>query len=497
MKKSKQHYYAGRIKKFALAITVMLAVLFTYAGTHAKYIKAQDVITTSMSTAMAAPFTIVKDMKKAKKWDDLEADTQDYLSEMEKSVNAAFDRFKTDLISDDPDAEDSLTSKFDKLLTENKGLLSAEQQQEFKDAMIAIKEHATQLAQLKDKGLSMTFSESIIKTLKDNDAKIKSFIKDKSGSLTMEIKSGTAQAPTDIATHTIGVRVPGIGQIPVRKPFMIDLFTTINVELEFIKYIDQETVVRDAQFVNTAAISNHTTKLTWKERNIQVTNIRDLIDVPINMLDDYDFVQGEVERLLNTNVALKKDNGLLTGTGANPDLHSVGEKASEFDAANTLGGTITPFAGTVQAPNIFDLVIAMSAQVIALGQDGSFMPNVVLFNTIDRYKSMLIKDENNNYILPPFVARVNGNEYTIDGMVVRSNPAVPANSCWVFDSTKGTIYQRKGAVLEISYENNKNFETEVATMKVYERLNFLIRNVDANAFMKCTDVATALIAIGA
>ncbi|CAL7961470.1 hypothetical protein GAMM_230001 [Gammaproteobacteria bacterium] len=169
--------------------------------------------------------------------------------------------------------------------------------------------------------------------------------------------------------------------------------------------------------------------------------------------------------------------------------------ASEFSAANTLGGTITAWSNTVQNPNIFDLVIAMTSQIISLGQDGSYVPNVVLFNTIDRYKALLIKDKNDNYQMPPFVVRTGGKEYTIDGMIVRSNPNVPANSLRVFDSTKATGYQRKVAIAEISYENATNFETEVATLKVYERLNLLIRNVDKNAFMKCTDISAALIAL--
>jgi hypothetical protein len=80
-------------------------------------------------------------------------------------------------------------------------------------------------------------------------------------------------------------------------------------------------------------------------------------------------------------------------------------------------------------------------------------------------------------------------------MKVRSNPNVPANTMYMFDSTKGTIYMRKGMGLEMAYNNNDDFEHEVVTMKAYMRLNFLVRNVDKNAFMKCSDVAAALTAI--
>jgi HK97 family phage major capsid protein len=364
--------------------------------------------------------------------------------------------------------------------------------------LATVKANAEFIDKIKDGGIDGETKSSIRKALDEKKVKDDGTLvgTGRKGHVKFEIKAGGAdQAATDIATHTIGMRVPGIGQLPVRRPFLRDLFNTVNTSLEYIKYIDQETVVRDAQNVASAAASTHTTKLTWKERSIQITNIRDLIDVPIDMLQDYDFVEGELRRLLNVNVALRIDTQLMSGTGVHPELHSIGEYASEFNASNTLSGTITPWVGTVQEPNIFDLVIAMASQIIALGQDGSYMPNVVLFNTIDRYKSLLIKDANDNYLMPPFVVRVGGKEYNIDGMLVRSNPGVPANSVWVFDSTKGTIYQRKAAIAEMSFENATNFETEVVTMKVYERLNFLVRNVDKNAFMKCTDVTTALTAL--
>jgi hypothetical protein len=290
--------------------------------------------------------------------------------------------------------------------------------------------------------------------------------------------------------------VPGIGQLPVRAPFMLDIFPTVPLgSLEFIKYMDQATIVRDAKNVAGIAISTTTTAVTWIERNIQITKVRDFIYLNIDMLSDYDFVLGELQRLINSSVILKADNGLLLDNGVYPNLHSVTEKASEFSAANTLGGTITPWAGTVQAPNIFDLAIAMASQIIALGKDSAYMPDTILWNTIDKYKSMLVKDKFNNYLLPPFVVKVGNTEYSIDNMKVRSNPNVPTNSMFVFDSSKGTIYMRKGVGLEMAYNNNNDFEHEVATMKGYMRLNLLIRNVDANAFMKCSDVATALLAL--
>lgn len=412
-----------------------------------------------------------------------------FFTELEGAINSEMSKYLGNFLD-----QKALTDKLDAFKKDLGHTLTDDKKKELDEMIQSVKTHAAELQKLKDGGMKAGSEGGVIlKALTEKKEEIQKFIASKNGAVKIEVKA--AQSGADIATHTIGERVPGIGQLPVRNPFMEDLFPVVNTNSEFIKYIDQETIVRDAKNVATAAASAHNTKVTWKERNIQISNVRDFVDVPLNMMEDYDFVEGEVRNLINSSVALKVDNDLLKGDGVHPNLHSVDEAASEFSAANTLGGTIEAWTGKVQEPNFYDLCIAMCSQIIALGQDGSYMPNVVLINTIDKYKNMLIKDANNNYILPPFVVRVGGNEYSMDNMQVRSNPNIPANSLYVFDSTKGTIYNRKGVVVELSYENRSNFETETVTIKAYRRLNLLIRNVNKNAFMKCSDVAAALLAI--
>lgn len=504
----KKHFWSGRIRKLSACMAIVVLLLVGAGISVSAQSKNEDPtpmstkaigITGALSIAFT-PLALVKNFKAKGKWDNLDEDTQRFVSELDEQLTKAFDEVQKGILS-----ESDIEKKHGEWMKKYGTGLDEAQMKQFEEMNESLINMAKELEKVKDRGVAAQLAKNIVAQLKERESEVKDFRERKKGVLKFEIDSpmlafkagGADQAPTDIATHTIGMRVPGIGQLPVRRPLVRDLFTTVPCSLEYIKYIDQETVVRDAQNVATAAASTHTSKLTWKERSIQITNVRDLIDVPINMLEDYDFVQGELERLLNVNVSLKIDNGLLLDDGIYPNLHSIDEFASEFDATNTLGGTIEPWNNTVDTPNIFDLVIAMSSHIIALGQDGKFMPNAVLFNTIDRYKSLLIKDADGQYLMPPFVVRTGNKEYNIDGMIVRSNPNVPAGSLYVFDSTKGTVYQRKTAIAEISYENATNFETEVATLKVYERLNMLVRNTDANAFMKCSDIEAALLALKA
>jgi hypothetical protein len=85
----------------------------------------------------------------------------------------------------------------------------------------------------------------------------------------------------------------------------------------------------------------------------------------------------------------------------------------------------------------------------------------------------------------------------IGSVQVIANNLVPVNEMYVMDSTKGTVVSRRGTTVEFGFENNDNFEKEIVTVKAYERLNFLVRNVDANAFLHVPDIASAITAITA
>lgn len=433
---------------------------------------------------------VVASMKKKGTWDGASDEVKQFAEAQDEAFKAEFKNYVA-LGSLDEKLKDLVKSVDEKSL-------SKEQLAEFKEVIDGYKIIAQEMKKLKDEGLGgNSKSAPLMTALKEGKANsgktFDDFKKKNTQSLELEVKA--TQEATDIATHTIGVRVPGVGQQPVRRPFLMDVFRVVPCSTEFVKYLDQETVVRDAKNTYGITPTTHNTKVTWKERKIEIMKIRDFVYVSQDMLEDYDFVMGEINALLDSSVMLKFDDQILNGTGTGVEFHSISEYAGEFDATSTLGGTVTALAGTIQNPNVFDLCVAMASHVAALGKNNNYRPDTILWNSLDAFKSMLVKDKNDQYILPPFVNRVNDNEYTIHGMRVLSNPNVPANQIFLFDSSKGTIYMRRGFGIEMSYENKDNFETETVTVKGYVRANFFVRNVDINAFIKCTDVETALAAL--
>lgn len=330
---------------------------------------------------------------------------------------------------------------------------------------------------------SVSFTAAVLKGISENADRLKDVIKNGSGTVKLEIKA--SQDASDITSLTDYATIEGgVGQVATRQALMKSLFPVQPISTEYLKYNDQETVVRDAKNVAGCASSTHDSKITWQVRTLQISKVRDFVDVCVDMMEDAPFVAGEIENLVATDVALKVDQQLLLGTGVYPELNSVDAVASTFGAG--------AYAASIQDATLIDLIKVGAAQISDFGQNNKFMANTVLLNPVDAVKMQLLKDADGNYIVPNWITSDGVN---IGAMRVIANQLVPADEMYIFDSSKGTIFQRRGATVELAFENRENFEKELVTVKAYERLNFRVRNVDANAFLHVPSIATAVAAI--
>ncbi len=330
---------------------------------------------------------------------------------------------------------------------------------------------------------SVSFTMAVLKGLKENESNLKDVLKNGSGTVKLEIKA--SQDASDITSGTdFATMEAGVGQIATRQALMKSLFPVQAISTEYLKYNDQETIVRDAKNVAGCAASTHNSKVTWQVRTLQITKVRDYVDVCVDMMEDYDFVEGEIRNLVSTDVALKVDSQLLLGTGVYPETNSVDAVASTFAAGD--------YATSVQDATLIDLIKVAGAQISDFGQNNKFMADTVLLNPVDACQMQLLKDADGNYMIPNWITSDGVN---IGAMRVIANQLIPADEAYIFDSSKGTIFQRRGATVEMAFENRENFEKELVTVKAYERLNFRVRNVDANAFMHVPSIATAVAAI--
>lgn len=334
-----------------------------------------------------------------------------------------------------------------------------------------------------EKGLRQYIEENseVLKGIRERGANAKQ----------LEFTIKGTQGATDIGQRDdYATFLPGTVRKPVRRTRILDLFRRKKVSSEYIKYREENVVTRDAKFVIACATSTHTTKKTWQNRTVELAKIRDIVDICLDMLADYDFVESEIYQLITESVMLKADYELLLGSSvAATDMLSIDFISSEFNAANVLA----PFTAAFEQANIEQLVDAMAAQINIFGQENMWMADTVIMNYRDFILYRNLKDSNGNKL----IKTLSDGTATIAGLQIVTSPIVPSNEIYVFDSTQGEILDRQTLTVKTSYENNDNIEHEMVTIVAVARLQFHVSTINRDAFMKSSDVAAAITAITA
>ena len=312
---------------------------------------------------------------------------------------------------------------------------------------------------------------------------------DNAKSVKFEVKATATYGDIDSGLDFAPMRA-GITDIPKKKTVFVDLFRRINYNGEFYKYPEQETVTRDAQNVATCTAVTSTTGETIKTQNISTKKIKDTLKFCSDYANDYPFVQGRLQTLINDSVLFRLDQQILLGTGTGEELNSIDSVSSEFSATNV----DAPIGTTIKDANFVDLLGAMQTQIFVLGKENSYSPDTAVVNVLDWFKFVnSYKDGDNNY-MNYRMTTVDGVPM-VNGMKIITSPEVAANTCYVFDSSRAELLVNQSYETSIAFENDTDWENDLVAIKASIRANLLIEANNVNAFMKCSDVALGITSI--
>ena len=149
----------------------------------------------------------------------------------------------------------------------------------------------------------------------------------------------------------------------------------------------------------------------------------------------------------------------------------------------------TPYADTVEAANLFDLIAVVAAD-IAANRGSKYQPDTVLLNPMNMLGMTLSKNAY-GYLLPPFGSLSNGQYISVMGLKIVPSGQVTANTMVVGDFRYGTIYDLEDLTIEMGWINDQ-FIKNCFTILAEQRLALLIRLGDEQAFRKVTNITTAL-----
>lgn len=362
------------------------------------------------------------------------------------------------------------------------------------DGIVSIKEEVNKLGEKINK-ITVTgnvneksFKEKLTKALVANKDKIKAFKENGTG-FQLEIKSATTITTGSVDAGDVPDMYVNQGMTEVisqfeKVPFVLDLTNTAPTDRPSLAWVNQKATEGDVEMTGEGELK----PLLSTSYEVEYSNAGKAAGrskVSMEALEDIPFMVNEIERILRKRHDLKVEQQVLFGNGTGENLKGINEYASAFVA----GG----LADSIPSPSNWDVLMALYNQV-AVATDGEANANVALVHPTDATLMKLTKDENGNYIAPPFAS---ANGQTVNGMVVVPKTQIPIGSFLAgdFNLSNVRIYKDfvitfgNGSVQITEGENTitkTDFECNLVSVVAESRLHHYISENHETAFVKGT-----------
>lgn len=276
------------------------------------------------------------------------------------------------------------------------------------------------------------------------------------------------------------VRVPGVAKAPDRMVSILDMVPIgqLAPNQPRLTWVERSARTEGAAARNEAAIMGNS-DFTYISRSTDVQNISTYVKTTNESLEYWDQLLSEIRMELVPMLQRKLDDYLLTGNGAAPQLAGITTLVNAY--------TYTGLNTTVPGATVADALYAGLTQVMV----NHYKPNGILMHPTDVAKLNLLKDKNEQYVLPPFMG---ANGLQIAGIPVNVNTGITAGYVLLGDFTKASVWFRKGIDIRIWDQNDTdpiyNYKTITADMAAAFKVPTV--NYDAFVYDAIDDIIAAI-----
>lgn len=290
---------------------------------------------------------------------------------------------------------------------------------------------------------------------------------------TMFVSHGLGAAGDPVGNYTgslyTTVLEPGITGLPRREPFLRQTMNTLYTSKPNIGYVQLVNRDGSAEFVKEGS-KKAQIDFDLEEKVVRVQKVAAFIKTSKENLDDLPFMQSLIRTELSEALELEIDERLWSGTGTAPDIMGL------MATAQTISVAGTGFSANVQMPNRFDVMKVVQSLI----QQRYYNPTHIFVNPQDKTLMELTKDENGNYVLPPFGS---SNRTGINGLTVVANNLVTVGEFLMGDMSKSNLAVRETINFQIGHEND-DFTKNLVTILAEARLAHYIKTNHVPAFAK-------------
>ena len=262
-----------------------------------------------------------------------------------------------------------------------------------------------------------------------------------------------------------GMRVPGIVTPFNRRLRVRDLCSQLRTASGSVEW------VKETGFTNAARpVTETTTKpksdLTFNLMNAPVRTIAHIFKISRQMLDDAPMLANYIGMRGTYGLKLEEETQLLTGNNLGQNLHGLLPQASAFAPG---------FSSTSE--QAFDRINQALAQVELANAEA----DAIVLNSTDWRAMLGIKDEQGRYISQQ-------SPFGLQAPTLWNLPVVPSQSMAQGEFLVGQfannaiIFDRLDTEVLLSTENEDDFVTNRATVRVESRLSFILTRPEAMVF---------------
>lgn len=384
-----------------------------------------------------------------------------------------------------------ISDKFDKLIDKDGKLVKGEwveaQQKQLDDI-------ATQLKQLGEYQSTKAepISAQVLKQLKSEDFKKR--MKDsgaiRTGGLNFEVKAANIDT-ADINSGTIETQTEvGVSAAPWRNTPIWDNISkgVIGQGRDSISWWEETTRTDSAEMVAEEGKPAAGSAKTWTKRSMDIKRIADFTKVSREALEDFEYINSEIQDLIGNGIPRLRETQLLSGTGLTVYLKGLTQYAKTFAKPANFTAVAAPNDGDVLAAAILQCQNGNTTDTKKKG----YQPNVVMVNPGSAIDMRLLKNSLNAYVHHPLLSP-DGSKF--NGIQIVENLDMTAGTFMVGDFSRAKAYIKRNMQISFHYENEDDVLNDLVLVMATMRIAGLkISAADAYGFVYGTfSTAKALI----
>lgn len=253
-------------------------------------------------------------------------------------------------------------------------------------------------------------------------------------------------------------RRPGIIALPQQRLTIRDLVAPGTTGSNLIQYVRETGFVNNARPVSEGAQKPYS-DITFEQVNSPVQTIAHLFKASKQILDDSAALQSFIDARARYGLQIAEERQLLYGNGTGPNLHGIIPQAQAYAQPDG--------AATTNAQRIDRIRMAILQAFLA-----EFPATGIVLHPTDWANIELTKDGEGRYII--------GNPQGSAMPMLWRLPVVETQAIEQDEFLTGAfgmaaqIYDRDTIEVLISTENDKDFETNMVTLRAEERLAFAV-----------------------